>query len=284
VTDGPGPDLSAEVSADGRLLLWDLDQTSIPVFEQRAGGAARQLTSRVEEVLWIWPMPGGAELAALVMRDGERLIVVIDLATGAERTVAAGGERFTVGPDGFVIARDSKLYLVPHAGGPERELGAYQGKLMGMLPGPGGDIYLGVLGPGGAQHLPAGGGPLVQDAPPPWCALLPATTGGWSIAVRCEVKPEVVLLPPGARPGDPPALVLQGPAFFTADGTALISLLDGRATRRDLASGKETTIATVPFVLDGWAPSLDGQTIYYTNPVAHVRRMVITNFADRTRP
>ena len=94
----------------------------------------------------------------------------------------------------------------------------------------------------------------------------------------------VVIAPPGESADGPHARTLKVPmSVWSPDGRWILEDTPEGLLRLDLATGGETRLQPAPSQVDNMELSPDGGTLYYTHIVGHVRRQLITNFADRPR-
>jgi hypothetical protein len=142
-----------------------------------------------------------------------------------------------------------------------------------------------VLGVAGfeAWRIPIDSWIPAREAPAPWCLVVPAPRGGWRYAVPCGENKAFVFAPgEELDPAGPRVLEIHREAIaWDASGASLVHH-DGAALRRYVvATGEDIKLFDQTPWLWGVTASPDGQTLYTTVLVAHVRRQLITNFADR---
>ncbi len=293
ITNGEGPDLAATVSPDGKLLVFDNDVTSVPIFAvSLAGGRRRRIAPSLDDAAGVALTPDGAEAVTEVRRDGRRLVVAVPLASGEERVLGEGCIP-TLSADGREViftTRDgsrTSIWAQPLGGGARRLLAEDPGRISVLRVGPDGiHVTRALEGASEAWHLPPGGARLEREAPAPINLVLPSPRGGVRIALSPGTAgPGVGRVIAAGRPLDDakaPTLPMQYVAW-DASGTSFV-YWDGAAVRRyTLATGEDKSLLAEKD-LQGLAVSSDGWTLYFATPVGHVRRHVIDNFADRPRP
>jgi serine/threonine protein kinase len=291
-TFGEGPDTAPDISLDGKNLLFDIDNTSFPIFAQPTdGGARRRLTGTIEDWSVIRAFPDGRELVSHVERRGTQLVIALPLDGGEERILGEGIVP-AITLDGETVLFGSadvppRLLAVSRAGGAIRTVAQLPGPLVDLAAGPDGNAHASLRLPGGVEawRIPLSGGVPSREAPPPYCQLVPAPSGGWIAAERCDgARSEIRLLSPGMHLDDPAARTLAARGWsWDLDGRSLIYWTGTEIRRLPVSGAAESKLFTA--TMAEWiAASPDGKTIYYPDPVAHVHRHLITNFADRPRP
>jgi hypothetical protein len=122
-----------------------------------------------------------------------------------------------------------------------------------------------------------------REIAPPSCAVTPAPSGGWTVVADCDAANTVRLVPPGMRLDDRSAahFFARGLDWF-ADGKSLL-YWDGRQLRRHSVDGDDRALLDRNFTY-GLAVAPDGKTAFLSFASSHVRRELLTNFADRPRP
>jgi hypothetical protein len=152
--------------------------------------------------------------------------------------------------------------------------------------GPDGEVHLLVVRPQRweAWSAPLAGGAAAVELPAPWSQLVPAPRGGWRAALQWRNfhKYRVRFLSPGAPLDDPSAREIEawGWATWMPDGGSWVHLRDGLPHRFFVDTGEDRPIAKEGG-LSAYAVSPDGETLYTTLSVPHVRRELIVNFAER---
>jgi len=291
LTSGVGNDLSPDIAPDGRTLVFNADITSRPLFVHPATGTPRRLVPSRPILLRLQMTPDGTEVIATDYAPLTPRIVAIRLSDGAMRTLAEGSLGAPT-PDGreVVYATGTEVRAVARGGGASRALAQLGGDVFRLAVGPDGVVHA-RLERGGtleAWRLPLTGGIGEREAPSPWCFVLPAPAGGWSVWYRCDGErgPRGVLVAPGSLP-DPDATsgrVMDGDdGAFDAAGRVFVFPEHGTVSRLEVA----TNITTPLFETNSmWAVTVapDGETVYTSEIVGRVQRTLITNFADRPRP
>lgn len=281
-----GPDYSPQVSPDGKLLAYDVDVTSFPLFARSLSeGEPRRITAAMEGIAALSPTHDGREIIAAAERSGVRAIVAIPLDGGPERDLARGNAPTVSEDDREVFfAADEQLWAVPRSGGRARLVAKLPGTLMRQTASTGA-LHLSIATPAGAQawRVSPAGAQSEREAPDPWVHVDPAARGGWRAATLGQYPQFMTyLIPPGA------ALEKRGSSFenraavWDAAGRSMVYLA-GDEIRRRFVDGRDERLLTIRLCMD-MAPSGDGQTIYFSRALSHVRRQIITNWADRPRP
>jgi protein kinase-like protein/WD40 repeat protein len=293
VTDG-GVDCAPALTPDGKTLVYNADTTSMPVFAYDEKGARRQLSHTLADFEGPVAAPDGRWLFAVARRFGRSEVRALSLVEPVERVVAEG--------DHPALSRDGRVlyFAVPdggatrilavewEAGGAARALARVPGTVERLAMGGDGALHATSAAVDGAAawRVPLDAPPL-REAPAPYTLVLPAPTGGWRLAQRQSGPfPSVELWPPGARldPDARPAPLrprLRG-ATWDPDGRSILGW-NGTAVERVFVDGRHQTLReTIDFAELAVAP--DGKTWYGCEILGHVRRMLVTNFADRPRP
>jgi len=289
LTSGVGNDVSPDIAPDGRTLVFDADITSRPLFAHPATGTPRRLVPSRPVLQRLEMTPDGSEVIATDYAPLAPRIVAIRLSDGAMRTLAEGSHGAPT-PDGreVVYATGTEVRAVARGGGASRTLAQLGGDVFRLAVDSDGAVHT-ALERGGtleAWRLPLTGGIGKREAPSPWCFVLPAPAGGWSVWYRCdgERRPRGVLVAPGSIP-DPAATSgrVMDHGAFDATGRAFVFDDHGTVSRLEVATGITTRLFEVRSL---WALTVspDGETVYTSESVGRVQRTLITNFADRPRP
>ncbi len=293
LTSGAGPDLAPSVSPDGKLLVFDSDDTAVPVFAVR-DGARRRIAPTLDDVATLAAAPDGSELVASVRGSGGREIAAVPLGDGDRRKIA-DGDTPALTPDGDTVAWSvadggaTRLYAAPRTGGAPREIATVPGRVLDLRAAADGTLHLSRTGDQGleAWRVPLAGGAPEREAPAPFALVVPAPRGGWRVAVAASagtVRTGVVVPPGRPLALDPSLRTVElrlvawdasGASFVYWDGAALHRFTVGTGEDRPLGAEKD---------LEGLAVSPDGATLYVSSAVGHVRRHLVDNFADRPRP
>lgn len=290
ITTGFGPDDAPTTSADGRLLLYNIDDGATQLFAFTDGqlrtistGARQDFESPVvsqdgrEVVSVVTPWGRASRIMVVTIEDLEER----DLGEGVAVTFSADGQE-------VIYATEREVRAIPRAGGPSRLICAIGGLVRTLLNSADGDLHLMVrLGAAlEAWVVPCAGGTAAREAAAPIGFVAPAPAGGWRVAVRLEADefrarvcaPGMVLDDPTAREISPD----NGRVVWSAEGRYLFHAEGGGVTRLEVSTGTTTRVAN--FKTGGFAVSPDGEILYLTLMSPHVRRHVITNFGDRPRP
>jgi TolB protein len=139
LTDDSAGDMLPRWSRDGRSVYFASERTgNWQIYRVAAEGGEPQRVRTNAFTEWqVEPSPGGREIAFLSNEEGPEHLLVMDLATGAERVLARHGEGTIMGnpswsPDGSLITFSSnwrvghQIYLVNAAGGGERRLSPFR--------------------------------------------------------------------------------------------------------------------------------------------------------------
>jgi hypothetical protein len=174
-----------------------------------------------------------------------------------------------------------------------RTLGELPGRVMRLFAGPDGYAHAMLDRDGSfeAWRIPLTGGNATREEP--WVMVAPAPQGNhalWFRRPKSGTEYEAILGAFDAPPAfDAPAVASVTPSFafgFDSLGRTAI-LLGGDGSEKvmtlDLDSGTSTPIESGADIY-GVTLSPDGATIYTSEIDAHVRRVLITNFGERSRP
>jgi dipeptidyl aminopeptidase/acylaminoacyl peptidase len=299
ITSGTGPDLAPAVSPDGTRLIYDSDDTAVPIFARAlgdgaAGGSDRRIAPTLDDVATIEVTPDGREVVASVRSQGGRRIVAVPLAGGDERLISDGATP-ALTADGREVAWSveegarTRLLAGPVDGKTRpREVATIDGRVTAMHAGADGLLHVTRALAGGpeAWKVPLAGGAPSREAPPPIAEVVPAPKGGYRIALagRGTTVDAAHVVAPGKPLDDPAARILSvrlvawaadGASFLYWDGTALHRFTAATGQDQPLGAAKD---------LEGLALAPDGKSVYFSAAVGHVRRRLIDNFAERVRP
>ena len=295
VTFGAGPDLSPQVSPDGRQLAYTTGNaawTDTRIYAYTVpGGAPRKLTRRVETILHIAVSPDGAELAIHVQdhEAGDRdRIAIVSTANGDERVIADGAQP-TITRDGreVVYISGSSIYAIPIAGGVSRLVTTIGATIKRIAIDPD-DVVHADAEDGNARvtwTVPLRGGPAAREASGSW--LIPSPVGSWRLAVRSNgATSDIYVLAPGMQAADPRARVVRDVAAesvsWAPDGAAII-YADTKSTFRklDVVTGESHPIVSID-TSEWWRAQLapDGKTVYVVQGAARSAMHVIANYGE----
>jgi hypothetical protein len=276
LTDGEGPDLGPAPTPDGRRLVFDLDVTSQHLIADQ-DGARRTLTTGAREILSGPEVsPDGAQLVAIRSEGATPVVIAIELASGAERTIADGNHA-AFSPDGreivYTAIAPPRLLAVPVSGGAPRELAALPGPVEDLAIGGDARVHVSLsIARREAWSVSLAGGDLARDAAAPIAMVVPGPSGA-RLELRCDGNGRCENR---LEPGD--VALGNGSAIWGADG-AVYTCAQHALARLDRATGASTSLARA--CEPGFALSSDGHTVYGAEIRGYVRRMVIENFGDR---
>jgi dipeptidyl aminopeptidase/acylaminoacyl peptidase len=275
ITSDAGPDLGPAPSPDGRTLFFDLDVTSVHLVADRDGERSALTTEARELIGGPSASVDGAHVA-FVRSDGPAPEVELLTLASGERRVIGEGNHAAFSPDGreliYAAVSPPRIVAVPVAGGAARELAALPGPIESLAIGSDARVHVSVVAAAReAWSVELAGGALVRDAPAPIAMVVPGPDGE-RVELTCEAT-----APCHARlePGDHP---LDTTDASWGPGGVLYACAHHTLTRFD-ATGAATGLARE--CGNGFALSPDGRTLYTGAQSGHVRRMAITNFADR---
>jgi Tol biopolymer transport system component len=289
LTTDQGDDFGPTISPDGKTLAYDLDVTSVPLTQvSLEDHSRRRITSSIEDVTNPSPTPDGKEVVVELNHAGESWIVAITIADGTQRRLVRGTHPAVMKDEVVFSATEAgHLAVIPLAGGEVRPIATLAGKIQTLVPGPDAAVHAMVIradGVGEGWRVPLDGTPPVLEAKPPWCFHLPST-GTWSVYARCD-KHAAFVAPESEGPESAHAhLITQTQARFTSDGKSVViyDYNTGAIDRLDLATGEETRIASGPVSPEAWSLAIDDRSVFACAVSSHIRRELITNFADRPR-
>ena len=284
LTFGPGPDIGADVTADGARLVFDQDTTQSMI---RRGGpdmAVELLTRELDHVFDPVPLPDGRVLAVRGDVFGDLLIIIEPggaqrvLARGGHPAVSNGRRALYIDPNDPHVLREVAL-----AGGPSRELARFPGELRVGCDAADG-VHVGVSDPVTDKVRPwrvvAGGAPEPEHEQAEGI-VYPAPAGGHRVRVaRADRGRWNVTL---YAPGDD----LAGPGrWSTRADTPEVTWLDGDRIAYQLVRGYVIySIAQAKTIGELPAPPMarlapDG-TWLDCDASGHITRQSITNFGER---
>jgi Tol biopolymer transport system component len=295
LTFGDGPDVAPDVSPDGREIIFDVDNGSMPLFAYSGAGVPRRkLTRALEDVDIVVPTRDGKELIVGVAKGTTPFIVSYPLPAGDERIITSGqAPALTPDERELVFARRdgavTKILVIPRGGGPERLIATLPQKVRALSVGADGmvDISLGrALSELGVLAVPLAGGTPTRELESPWGLVL--AHGDARLGVRFDPHGEVTVLRRGNQPWSEaqklPFKYRDAIAWYP-DGRAILYWTGAHIRRYELATGRDTQLIDAPSLVGlGLGASVDGATIYAVDTYSHVRRAIITNYGERPRP
>jgi hypothetical protein len=294
LTFGEGPDVMPDVSPDGREVIFDIDNTSMPLFAYAKGTPRRWLTRALEDVDTVVPTRDGKELIVGVIQGHGHRIVSYALPSGDERIITEGhAPALSADERELVFARRegaiTKILAMPRDGGPERLVATLPETVRALAVGADGivDISLGrAWNEFGVRAVPLGGGTPARELDVPWGLVL--ANGDDRLGVRFDEKHQVAFLRHGKQPWSQARelpIALRDSISWYPDGHALVYWTGADVHRYDLASGRDSTLVESLIVRGlGLSASADGTTVYAVDSYSHVRRALITNYWQRRRP
>ena len=287
VTPGEKFAYSPEVSADGKVLLFHRDQTSLPLYEIGLTGEREPRTFQHEQFAGLAPARTGDIVIATRIDQDPRSIVAITVATGSSRTLVAGDGGFPSHDGSRLLWWNTTdatvLRATPIGGGAET--------IVARLPAP---ILTGTDGPDGSHVLLKVGATAESWLVPYTGAsqreggagvVFVAPTGGWRMVTSFGDKETTLSF---FKPGDP----LTGPPVFVRSTVGRPAWVD--ATHASFCDAESCLVLDVETLAerdrrpypesakgDHLAASPDGKRWFITPSIAHVTLIEITNFADR---
>jgi Tol biopolymer transport system component len=295
ITSGEGPDFAPAIASDGSVLLYNVDVTSKPLYQRTPAGDSRRISHTLDYVTWPRVTPDGRQVVAAVARHGSSRIVAFAVDSGDER-VLADGDTAALAPDGREVLysvppvageRRTRVFAVPLAGGSPRAVTEVEGRVAGLYTGGDDRVHLEVVAGSdrSAWFAPLAGGAAAREVAAPWSAVIPAPAGGWRIVERRDAvgASEARFVPPGAPLDAPEGRPIHNLhiAWFP-DGKSIVYQTQSEV-RRCTVGGEDALLRRAENG-GGVAVAPDGQTVYYSALLGHVRRELITNFAERPRP
>jgi serine/threonine protein kinase len=295
LTFGDGPDGAPDVSPDGREIIFDIDNTYMPLFAYSGKGMPRRwITHALGDVNAVVPTRDGKELIVGVVQGRLRRIVSYPLPTGDERIITEGeSPALTADERELVFARRegkvTRILAMPRAGGPERLVATLPQTVGALSVGGDGiiDISLGrTWSEFGVLSVPLAGGTPTRELDAPWRTV--TAHGDDRIGLRYDNGQVLAFLRHGNEPWSAarrlPILVRDDVAWYP-NGRAIVYLTGADARRYDLTSGSDAKLFDTGLAREGGlAASADGTTIYAVEAYSHVRRALITNYGQRPRP
>lgn len=285
LTRGDGPDVSPDVSLDGRYVVFNRTIRSRMAFEATRTGV-RKINAQRASLSAVRPIPGSDQLLAELEVSGGGRLAVMDARTGVLRPLVDGVLPF-VSRDGSrvffrTLDRPRTLQVVPIAGGAASDVATFPGEIVGGVDGPDGEHVEVGMTPSQAWRVTLDGR---VEAEGTIGMVNPAPAGGWRVLqIRDADQVRLHLIPPGAslshRGRELVAIShvntwLDERRFSYATDTALHVI--------DVTTGAELTSVALPRDATSAVMTADGEHWLFTQTVAHVTRHVLTNFADRPR-
>jgi serine/threonine protein kinase len=289
-----GRDLSPSVSPDGRVLIFDIDMGSSPLFAYPARGERHRLTRTLEDVETVVPTRDGRELIVGVIQGGAQRIVSYPLPGGDERIITEGqAPALTPDEKAIVFARSdgasTQILVLPRAGGPERRIATLPDQVHALSVAADGmiEISLGrTRGELGVSKVPLTGGVPTRELDPPWDLVL--ANGEKQLGIRLDMSGQQVFV---RRHGEPWSAAQRLPikhrdaVAWYPDGRAILYWTGAEVRRYELAGGVDTKLFDAPLINTlGLGASADGNTVYAVDPYSHVRRALIANYGQHSRP
>jgi Tol biopolymer transport system component len=285
LTFGDGPDLGPDVSRDGKIVVYDRDTTSGPLFVTDEHGST-QLTQRLEFFTRIRPATAALLVAERLDADGMQ-VVAVDIATGEARTLAAGRLPIVTSDGarvGFTPLDDpSAIHQVALAGGSAAPFAKLPGKIVeGTSARDGMHVLIDHDGTLEGWRVASDGRSAAEGVPG---LVIPAPDGRWrAIAARDERgNVRVTFVPPGtplAITGE--ALTARSFSVRWVDATRF-GYCDLTVSCRvmDVTTHADVRVTKLgPGYLHAIA-GLDGGRWFSHGIRGRVTRHLITNFATR---
>ncbi len=279
ITTENGPQLNADVSPDGRILVYDRDEAAA-VAVAGGGGPPHNLTARREMLLSVAATRDGATLVSERLVEQHNELVVI--AGGIERTLGYGMDPFLSRDDRRVyfhsVDPPYRLLAMPIEGGPVTTIATLPAKFL-----------IGTDGPDG-QHLELSRddgtleawrvAPDGTVAPEDGALVIPAPTGGWRAIAFGKTGVHFRFVAPDGT---------ASPHEITADNRRPTWLDDHRFAYYageafhviDVTTGAELAKMPGPEIGRFAVMAADGVHWFGIALVGHVTRHLIVNFADR---
>jgi hypothetical protein len=175
----------------------------------------------------------------------------------------------------------AQLVALPLSGGPERLLTEVEGIASGVGQSWDGMVYLMIYRGSNERSvwkLPLSRGTPTSARIGSYLSVI-ELAGGWRIANTSDV---MRVLKPGAALEAPVVRTFNTYQFgWSGDGRTLWYIAGAEVHRYRIALDEDTVLPGGAPVAMELALSNDGETVYYSGVVGTVRRMMITNFADR---
>ena len=268
LTEG-SPHLAAEVSPDGRTVMFSRDESMVVV---TTGGdaAPRKLTARHEDLAALALTADGASLIAERLGEPGSEIIAIDTRDGTLRKLADGQRPFLSADHAHVLfARAGELVQMPIDGGEPTRVCDLPAMLLAGAAGPDG-IHLELQSGDESQwwHLTGGGRLAREDT----AGLVFEAPHGGARVVRTTDR--------HLRFGDH-TVASESARPTWLDDHRFAHAFQGAFHIVDVATGVE--LATVPGPAWGKYAVLgpDGVRWYNLQEIGHVTRHLLVNFADR---
>jgi serine/threonine protein kinase len=278
------------VSPDGRVLIFDVDTSSLSMFAF-SDGKQRRLTMRLDDQLFASVATHDGRALIMTSVNGAHISVVKLLLADGTQTVLAPGYLATLSPDDATVyvASDEDgdgVRAMPLAGGAAHTLARLPRPAVAMSFGGDGALHLALR----TKQEPEAwrlelDGKLTREAPAPYRIVLPAPVGAWRVAGIDEGEHhQLELIAPGSVLGAPTNKRLPVlPWVWDANGRAVIGWNETDFVRVGL-DGTVQRLAALGDGAYGVAISPDGKTLYGAQAVGHTRRELVANYGERPRP
>jgi hypothetical protein len=295
-----GPVLAADISPDGRLLVYDNDSTICTLFVYPPSRSRRRLSPSESDVSQPAPTGDGREIVVRMLRPSEArtYAVALSLADGSER-ILAEAESIALTPDGqhllygITDGAHGLLYRRPIAAGDHgipQQLGRFPGRIYELYADPQ-FVYANVGNGVEPSHwrIPLEGGAPEMLEQPPEAKIIPSPAGSWRLvslgndhATRGQ---QWRVVAPGRPLDAPEAHVILGlEPVWSPDGKGVL-FWNGHEIRQYMTvDGSERTLTLMLDHPRGMTLSRDGTTLYVAEFLGHVTRKMVVNFGDRPRP
>ncbi|HEX2573261.1 MAG TPA: protein kinase [Polyangia bacterium] len=295
-----GPVLSADISPDGRRLIYDHDSTICTLFAYPQSRSRRRLSPSEFDLSQPAPTGDGREIVVRMLRQSEArtYAVALSLSDGSER-ILAEAESIALTPDGLHLlygvldGTHSLLYRRPLASSPHdppRQLARLPGRIYEIYADPQ-FAYVNVGNGVEPTHwrIPLEGGAPEMIEQPAEAKIIPSPTGGWklvNLGHDQEAKGQHWRVVAPGRPLDAPEahVILGLEPVWTTDGQGVLFWNGHEVRQYVLADGSERTLTLMLDHPRGMALGRDGATLYVAEFLGHVTRKMVMNFGDRPRP
>jgi serine/threonine protein kinase len=287
LTLGEGPHFDGVASSDGKFLLYDLDTTIGTILVRRGSERPRRITTRHDELKHPQLTRDGKSLLAELFNHGRPQVALYALDGNAAPRILGDGAFPHPTQDGreVLAIRQSpgrgQVVALPLSGGPERVLTEVDG-IVGWLDQLwDGMVYLSVFRGSNelsVWKLPLSGGTPTSARIGSHHSVM-ELAGGWRIANTSDA---MRVLKPGAMLEGPAVRTISTERFgWSGDGRTLWYVAGAEVHRYRIALDEDTVLPGGAPLMTDLALSNDGETVYYSGVAGTVRRMMITNFADR---
>jgi serine/threonine protein kinase len=295
-----GPVLAADISPDGRLIVYDNDSTLCTLFVYPPSRNRRRLSPSESDLSQPAPTGDGREIVVRMLRQNEArtYAVALSLMDGSER-ILTEAESIALTPDGQHLlygsldGTHSLLFRRPLASDAReapRQLGRLPGRIYEIYADPQ-FAYVNVGNGVEPTHwrIPLEGGAPEMIEQPPEAKIIPSPAGGWRLVNlghdHATTGQQWRVVPPGQPLQAPEAHIILGlEPVWTHDGKGVL-FWNGHEIRQDLfADGSERTLTLMLDHPRGMALGRDGTTLYVAEFLGHVTRKMVVNFGDRPRP